>query len=159
MLSADVCLLHERNGITNSHRKGLLMSPMPTQNRSAKVRAYRARAIEIFTRGRWSPAWLLGFLILAASPLRAQSDLTTFTPTFSVGGGIQTSYQHIEPTGATGVDNFALDHARLYFNGDVTKDISVMFNTDYNNVTDTMEILDAVGQFHISPKVNVWFGR
>ncbi len=34
-----------------------------------------------------------------------------------------------------------------------------MFNTDYNNVTDNMEILDAVGEFHISPKFNVWFGR
>ena len=34
-----------------------------------------------------------------------------------------------------------------------------MFNTDYNNVTNNMQILDAVGQFHISPKFNVWFGR
>jgi hypothetical protein len=135
------------------------MFPMPNKKLSARVRTHSARVLRMVTRGRWSSAWLLGLLILAASPLRAQSDLTTFTPTFTVGGGIQTSYQHIEPTGATGIDNFALDHARLYFSGDVTKDISVMFNTDYNNVTNTMEILDAVGQFHISPKVNVWFGR
>ena len=96
--------------------------------------------------------------MLAALPLRAQTD-TTFDPSFSVGGGIQTSYQHTEPYWRPDVDNFSLDHARLYFNGDVTKDISVMFDTDYTSGNDNMKILDAVGQFHISPKVNIWFGR
>lgn len=93
--------------------------------------------------------------MLAASPLLAQ----TFDPSFTVGGGIQTGYDHSDPNGGPALDQFSLNHARLYFDGDVTKDISVMFNTDYNNVTNTMEILDAVGQFHISPKLNVWFGR
>ena len=43
-------------------------------------------------------AGLAGFLIFAASPLWAQTD--TFEPTVSVGGGIQTSYQHTEPMSA-----------------------------------------------------------
>ena len=47
--------------------------------------------------GRCSPAWLAAFLILLASPLSAQ----TFEPSLTVGGGIQTSYQHIEPMDAT----------------------------------------------------------
>ena len=34
-----------------------------------------------------------------------------------------------------------------------------MFNTDYSSGTNTMQILDAVAQFHVSPKANVWFGR
>jgi hypothetical protein len=91
------------------------------------------------------------------SPLRAQSD--SFEPTISVGGGIQSSYYHTETDGSKSLDDFALNHARLYFGGDITKNISVMFNTDYNNVTNTMEILDAVGEFHFSPKLNIWFGR
>ena len=51
------------------------------------------------------------------------------------------------------------DHARIYLSGDITDNISVMFNTDYNSATNNMGILDAVGQFHISPRFNVWFGR
>ena len=34
-----------------------------------------------------------------------------------------------------------------------------MFNTDYNSTTNNMEMLDAVGEFHISPMFNIWFGR
>ncbi len=39
------------------------------------------------------------------------------------------------------------------------KDVSVMFNTDYDSSTNKIGILDAAGQFSISPKFNVWFGR
>jgi hypothetical protein len=115
--------------------------------------------IRAFGIARRSPAWLFGVLlsIFAAAPLRAQT--TTFVPTFTVGAGIQTSYDHDEPSDGPGLDTFSLDHARLYFSGDITSDISVMFNTDYNSTTNEMEILDAVGEFHESPKFNVWFGR
>jgi hypothetical protein len=34
-----------------------------------------------------------------------------------------------------------------------------MFNTDYSTITNNVEILDAVGQFSISPHFNIWFGR
>ena len=34
-----------------------------------------------------------------------------------------------------------------------------MFNTDYNTVTNNLGILDAAGQFSVSPKFNVWVGR
>jgi hypothetical protein len=105
-------------------------------------------------RMRYALIGLLG-LLLAASPIWAQD----FDPTFSVGGGIRTSYDHTEPTGGKDTDQFELDRARLYFSGDVTKNISVMFNTDYSSVTNSMEILDAVGEFHISPEFNIWFGR
>jgi hypothetical protein len=98
-----------------------------------------------------------GLLFLAALPLRAQTP--AFDPSFTVGAGIQTDYTHTVPTGAQSADDFNLDHARLYFSGDVTKNISVMFNTDYSSSTDNMQILDAAGQFHFSPKVNIWVGR
>ncbi len=114
-----------------------------------------SRTARVFILRLCRPAWLVGLLILAASPLLAQ----TFEPTLTVGAGIQTNYSHMEPTGAEGLDQFALGHARIYLAGDVTENISVMFNTDYNNSTNNMGILDAVGQFHISPKLNVWFGR
>jgi hypothetical protein len=98
---------------------------------------------------------LLGFLIFAASPLWAQ----TFEPTLTVGGGIQGSYDHTQPSVGVPLDQFALNHLRLYFSGDITKNISAMVNTDYNNVTNNMQVLDAVGEFHTSPMLNIWFGR
>ncbi len=99
--------------------------------------------------------WPLLLLVWAISPMHAQ----TFQPKFSVGAGIQTNYDHSNTDGSPSVDQFALDHARLYFSGDVTDHISAMFNTDYESSTDSMQILDAVGEFHASPKANVWFGR
>jgi hypothetical protein len=101
------------------------------------------------------PAVLAGLLTLAASPLWAQA----FEPSVTVGAGIQTSYQHNEPSGSDATDQFSLDHARIYLSGDITKNISAMLNTDYDSSSNKVGILDAVGQFHISPKFNVWFGR
>jgi hypothetical protein len=122
---------------------------------SLGVRAHCLQTARTLTLRRWSAAWLAGLLILVASPLWAQ----TFTPAASVGVGIQTSFQHVEPTGGSSLDQFSLNHARIYFNGTITPNISVMFNTDYNTVTNNLGILDAVGQFNVSPHFNVWFGR
>jgi hypothetical protein len=83
----------------------------------------------------------------------------TFEPSLTIGGGIQASYDHTQPSVGSGVDDYSLDHLRLYVSGDITKFISAMFNTDYNSTTNTMQILDAVGEFHTSPMFNVWFGR
>jgi hypothetical protein len=44
-------------------------------------------------------------------------------------------------------------------NGPVTDNIKFMFNTDYDSVTNKIEILDAVAQFEFSPQVNFWVGR
>ncbi len=122
---------------------------------SLGVKALCVRVLRTLAVGRCSPAWLAAFLILASSPLWAQ----TFTPAASVGVGIQTSYQNVEPSGGSDLNQFALDHARIYFSGTITPNISVMLNTDYNTLTNNMGILDAVGQFNVSPKLNVWFGR
>jgi hypothetical protein len=116
----------------------------------------RSRLARIPALWRRTPAWLAAAvcLIWAAPSLHAQA----FEPSVSVGAGIQSSYQHIEGGGSTD-DQFALDHARIYLSGDVTKNISAMVNTDYSTVTNSIEVLDAVGEFHASPMLNVWFGR
>jgi len=126
------------------------MSVLMRESFSAIVRRNRLRAAKAFIR--YWPLWLL---VWAVSPLRAQA----FEPTFSVGAGIQTNYDHSKTDGAQSVDQFPLDHARLYFSGDVTNHISAMLNTDYQSSTNSMEILDGVVEFHGSPKVNVWMGR
>ncbi len=107
-----------------------------------------------FAERRWLVV-LAAVLAWGALPLRAQ----TFDPAFMVGAGIQTNYDYLNTVGLPSVNDFPLDHARLYFSGDVTNNISMMFNTDYDPASDSMKILDAVGEFHSSPKLNVWVGR
>ena len=80
-----------------------------------------------------------------ASPLRAQ----TFNPRSSVGAGIQTSYQHVEPSGGTDLNQFSLGPRPYLFRRDITPNISVMFNTDYNSVTNNLEHTGRGGEFHM----------
>jgi hypothetical protein len=94
-------------------------------------------------------------LLVAATPLRAQISLGPIT----VGAGLQTSYDHSSTDGSGSVDQFALDHMRLYVNGPVTDNIKFMFNTDYESATNKIEVLDAVAQFEFNPEVNFWVGR
>ena len=99
------------------------------------VRCLRFARSLIF--GRQSPGWLAASLVIVfASPIWAQ----TFEPSFTVGAGIQTSYQHVE-SDATPDDQFSLGHARIYLGGDITKNISAMFNTDYSSYDNSMQIL------------------
>jgi hypothetical protein len=133
------------------------MSVIATGDAPQKILTRCIRPARTLSLKRCFPAWMVAFLLLAVSPLRAQT--ATFDPTLTVGAGIQGSYDHFEPDHSNGLDQFSLDHARLYLSGDVTKNISVMFNTDYNSTTQNMQILDAVGQFHFGPKFNIWFGR
>jgi hypothetical protein len=87
---------------------------------------------------------------------RAQIDLGPVT----VGAGLQTSYDHSQTTGGgPTADQFEVDHLRLYVNGTVTDGIKFMFNTDYDSVSNKIEVLDGVAQFSISPEVNIWAGR
>jgi hypothetical protein len=109
----------------------------------------------IFRRSLYS--LLIGFLVMAASPLWVKAQ--DFEPTLTVGGGIQGSYVHTQPQTGTNLDTFSLNHLRLYFSGDITKNFSAMINTDYSSFTDNMQVLDAVGEFHTSPSFNIWFGR
>ena len=104
---------------------------------------------------RCGPASLAAIAVLAASSLKAQ----TFDPSVTVGAGIRTSFDHTDPTVGSSLDQFALNDARIYLSGTVTKNIGVMFNTDYDQASNTMQILDAVGQIDLAPQAHFWFGR
>jgi hypothetical protein len=130
------------------------MSAMAKGDLSVGVAIRRLRFARALMFGRWPLSCLAACLTLVASPIWAQ----TFEPSLTVGAGIQSSYEHINDTGSLD-DQFALDHARIYISGDITNNISAMFNTDYSTITNNIEVLDAVGEFHTSPMFNVWFGR
>jgi hypothetical protein len=99
--------------------------------------------------------WLVRSLLLSIPALSAQE----FAPTVSVGGGVQTSFMYSNPKVGTDTTQLLLNHARIYLSGDFTNDISMMFNTDYTSGTNVIGIMDAVGQYHPSPKFNLWIGR
>ncbi len=86
----------------------------------------------------------------------------------SVGIGARTSFAAVEDASPSGDDwsnDFNLDSARIYVNGQITKNVGFEFNTEAfwsssNAPFDTeYGILDAIGKFTISPEFNVWVGR
>jgi hypothetical protein len=97
---------------------------------------------------------MLGVFLLA--PLsRAQINLGPVT----VGAGMRASFDHTEPDRGGSTDKFLLDSVRLYVNGSVTDKIKFMFNTEYDQGTNKVGVLDAVARFEFSPQFNIWAGR
>jgi len=97
------------------------------------------------------------FAALAAPAVSLAQDAPL--PAISIGAGVQTSFVHTETDGSDGSDAFPLNSVRLYVSGNATKNIKLMFNTEYNGPDNTVRVLDAAGQFAFSDKFNVWVGR
>jgi hypothetical protein len=95
-------------------------------------------------------------LLAGPTPLLAQG---TPLPPVAIGAGLQTSFVHTDTDNTDAVDSFLLNSARLYVSGSATKNIKVMFNTEYDGAGNHVDILDAVAQFEMSSAFNVWVGR
>jgi hypothetical protein len=106
---------------------------------------------------RYERALLAVLGLLISAPL-SRAQLLTLGPV-TIGAGLQTSYDHIQTDGASSIDQFALDHARIYINGPVTENIKFMFNTDYDSISNKIEVLDAVAEFDFAPQFHIWAGR
>lgn len=104
----------------------------------------------------WRGALLACGVWLIATPLWAQEPPT---PLVTVGAGVQTSFVHDAPQGADATDAFALNSVRLYVNGAPAPKIKFMFNTEYDGAGNHVSVLDAVAQFELSDKFNIWVGR
>ena len=100
---------------------------------------------------------------VAASSLNAQAGATINfgeDKSGSVGMGMRYSFTSAEDAAPNGKDrstDFNLDSARLYFGASLNKYIKGMFNTEWDG--DQIRVLDAAGQFAISPEFNIWAGR
>ncbi|HUI77776.1 MAG TPA: hypothetical protein VLY24_07655 [Bryobacteraceae bacterium] len=99
--------------------------------------------------------FLLSGLLVLTAPSQAQIDLGPVT----VGAGLRTSFVNTTPDSGNSTQQFELNDIRLYVNGPVYKDIKFMFNTDYNSVTNSVQVLDAVARIEVSPEFNIWMGR
>ena len=92
------------------------------------------------------------------------------TKWISIGAGIRSSFSAVEagaPEGGSKWSNdFALENARIYLNGQVHENIKFEFNTESRHVPDangtTTEdffVLDAIAKFEFNDMFNVWVGR
>ena len=78
----------------------------------------------------------------------------------SVGFGMRSSFTSMEdaaPNGTSRSSDFNLDSARLFLGASLNKNIKGMLNTEWDG--NEIRVLDAAGQFAISPELNVWAGR
>ena len=111
----------------------------------------------------------ISLLTLAAAYTPATQAGATFkiddTKWISLGLGLRTSFQSVE--GAAGnsgnkwSNDFNLDNARIYINGQIHKYLKVEFNTDCQTCSNGGEVrvLDAIGKIEYNPMVNLWVGR
>ncbi|MFO0701877.1 MAG: hypothetical protein U0236_21895 [Nitrospira sp.] len=94
----------------------------------------------------------------------------------SVGMGIRTSFNSVENGSANGREysnEFAINNARIYLNGQIHKYIKFEFNTECFNCAvqagsvlgnnfggnSSIGLLDAIGKFEFHPMFNLWVGR
>src|SRR5882672_10627104 len=114
---------------------------------------------------------LLGGLGIAAESQAAGTIKIDDDRSVSIGGGLRAGYSRTEDGAPSGDDSnsFALQSARLYLSGSAAKNIKFTFNTECKGCVfgsqDTIgsggdiDVLDAIAQFELSPKFNVWVGR
>lgn len=80
----------------------------------------------------------------------------------SVGAGLRTAFVTTEdaaPSGDARSKDFDVQNIRLYFNGQVHKNIKFTLNTEEIFGDGPVDVLDAIVQFEMSKQFNVWMGR
>lgn len=89
----------------------------------------------------------------------AQASTITLPP-ISVSAATRASFTSTDADAVEDdVNDFNVNSVRLQISGSVTEQIKMTFNTDYNSETDEVVVIDAIGRFEFSPKVNIWAGR
>ncbi len=88
------------------------------------------------------------------------------TKWISLGAAARTSFTTIEdaaPNSSDWSNDFNLDNARIYVNGQIHENIKFELNTECvfcgNSALQDFDVLDAIAKFEFSPKLNIWAGR
>ncbi|MCG2635082.1 MAG: hypothetical protein J4A00_09280, partial [Gammaproteobacteria bacterium] len=106
-------------------------------------------------------------LLLAAAATQAGGKIAIDDVKWiSVGAGARSSFATVEdaaPTGSDWSNDFNLDSARIYLNGQIHENIKFELNTECvfcgNSALEELVVLDAVAKFEFSPILNIWAGR
>jgi hypothetical protein len=110
---------------------------------------------------------LLGSLA-AAAPAHAGATLKIGEDaSIGIGIGLRTSFTRIEdaaPNGSSWSNDFAVENARIFLNGQWGRYVKATLNTERRGGPavvdgDDVRIMDAIAQFEFSDLFNVWLGR
>lgn len=110
---------------------------------------------------------IAGGAVAAASPAYAGGKIAIDdTKWISIGAGARASFSSVEdaaPNGDDRSEDFDLDNARIYINGQIHKYIKFEFNTEClfcnNDDLRDFDVLDAIAKFEFNQYFNVWAGR
>ena len=115
---------------------------------------------------------LLSSALLVANAQAAGTIKIDDTRSVTFGGGIRAGFTSTEngaPNGTDDSKDFNLQSARLYVSGTASEKIKFTFNTECKGCVfgsqdaagsgGDIDVLDAIAQFELSPKFNVWIGR
>lgn len=111
---------------------------------------------------------VLALIVLAFAPLANAAKKLEIDDTkwISVGIGTRASFITTEdaaPSGGDWNNDFNLDNARVYLNGQITETIKFELNTECtfcgNSSLEDYDILDAIIKFDLNPAFNIWAGR
>ena len=99
--------------------------------------------------------------VLLLAPVVAQAA-TIELPPVKVGAGARAAFTSVDVDAPNVEDtsDFTLQSARIYLSGAITEKIKFTFNTEYEgDVTNDVNVMDAIAQFEFSPQFNIWAGR
>ena len=111
---------------------------------------------------------VLALSLLATAPIAEAAKKLEIDETkwISIGGGTRGSFSSVEDAAPSGNDwdnDFNLDSARVYLNGQITEIIKFELNTECtfcgNSDLEDYAVLDAIAKFDINPAFNIWAGR
>ncbi len=112
---------------------------------------------------------LLMLAALAVCPLPALAGgkiAIDDTKWISLGAGIRTSFRATEdgaPSGTNWSNDFNIDNARIYINGQIHEYIKFEFNTECvfcgNAQLESFALLDAIAKIEFNQYINLWAGR
>jgi len=117
---------------------------------------------------RISRGCILALLAVWLSPVAEAGKKLEIDDTkwISIGVGTRASYTSTEDAAPSGNDydnDFNLDSARVYLNGQITDIIKFEINTECvfcgNSSLEDYDILDAIIKFDLGPAFNIWAGR
>jgi len=108
---------------------------------------------------------LLSSALLVANAQAAGTIKIDDTRSVTIGGGLRAGFSSTEngaPNGTDDSKDFSLQSARLYVSGNASDKIKLTFNTECDSCGGAggqIIVLDAIAQFELNPKFNVWVGR
>ncbi len=126
----------------------------------------RGRGDMIKFQSKMMAVGLVAASILFSSQAMAGAKLEVDeTKWISIGIGVRSSFTSVEDAAPDDgrSEDFNLDNARIYINGQIHKYIKFEFNTECffcdSSTLRNFDVLDAIGKFEFNPAFNIWAGR